>query len=573
MKRIGILLLILTLACVLPAAAADAADGHNDLGEPVSALSQSPAPSARLSGDESLPALDAPSNLTWGTDYTMFSHKYLAQENEDPPLSAPIPGVFSWNQGETHQNRTKLRIYRTEAEGDVLIDSSDRWYSGRNAKDEEDRQVCSCFRFILDSRESGDYYFTIQNAGDGVDYTDGPTATSEVWHYENPGAAIPTPATPVFTDGVRFSWDDPENDQVLAYYVKTYYAPDRNAEPQELSGWIQTSPRTNDTINDSDLMEGGEGYYSVRVRALSRDITKADHSAWSQPSEAVFVAGASDVLQKIVDRLPENAGLEEKQDVIDWVRDLDPEALAAAMAADTQETGVNQQLRRLEELVGTTPAVVVKDDALSDVFDEDQVSILGAGLNVDAGEQVSLVIDRAEDSAVAPAMYRNTVQFSMHLEDGSGEDITRTGDLFAPVKITLPVPAGVNPEFLDVIHRHADGTLEVVERAYVYERDGAWYVSFVIYSFSDFTLAEGRASARLMPEGVEITLGEDAPDADRVLCALYEADGKQLAVSAPDLTGQPVLLPCDSGRCAVVRLLFLKEGCLPQEAAWSFPPR
>ena len=55
-----------------------------------------------------------------------------------------------------------------------------------------------------------------------------------------------------------------------------------------------------------------------------------------------------------------------------------------------------------------------------------------------------LEIGRAAPETVVPTMYLNAVQFSMHLENGWGEDLTPGGaPLAVPVKLTLPRIEGV----------------------------------------------------------------------------------------------------------------------------------
>ena len=169
------------------------------------------------------------------------------------------------------------------------------------------------------------------------------------------------------------------------------------------------------------------------------------------------------------------------------VNAIDNDELKSAMLADQDNTGAVQKIAELESAVGVNTAVSVSEDAPA--IDQSKVSIVGAGLNTleTEGEDITLNIGAPErEDHVIPALYDSTVSvsFSMDLDN-----VANTEDLEVPVKITLPIPANINPDFLVILHYHVDGTMEEIE-PYVYTENGQAYAAFVLTSFSDFVMSQ-----------------------------------------------------------------------------------
>ena len=217
---------------------------------------------------------------------------------------------------------------------------------------------------------------------------------------------------------------------------------------------------------------------------------------------------------------------------------------------------------QLEALAETTASVAVSN-AMQGTFNASQVSVIGAGLNVDVGESVTLQVGQADQGTTVPAMYQNAVQFSMHLEDTNGNNLTPNGaSLAVPVKISMPVPAGVNPLFLVMIHHHADGSYEEIMDYYIHQKSGTWYADFVVRSFSDFTFAEKRAIAGRTDIGVVVNVAS-IEDADKVICAVYDENGKMLRAAFAEANAGTEVPLSDPEEAAEVRVFFLSEGFSP----------
>ncbi|MBR6614941.1 MAG: hypothetical protein IKK95_03095, partial [Lachnospiraceae bacterium] len=157
------------------------------------------------------------------------------------------------------------------------------------------------------------------------------------------------------------------------------------------------------------------------------------------------------------------------------------------LLTDMENSGATVTLANIEKMVGGPAEVEVKPGA--SVFDTSEIDIVGANLNLKqnaSGDPITLILDKPDEEHVIPERFDSavSVKFSM-----SVTDVKNPKQLEVPVKITLPVPENINPEYLVIIHYHQDGTW-TQEWPYVYEEDGKTYADFVLTSFSDFVLAE-----------------------------------------------------------------------------------
>ena len=128
----------------------------------------------------SLPPLDAPTDLAWAGDY---------------------PGDMRCKPGALFQDYLTWTLYQVG--NPTPLARRETAYSGRY--DPDSWRVCDLFwRGYHDypDRESGDYYFTVQAVGDEEQYKDSPVATSPIWHYERPEAAL----SPLMTCTILRLW-------------------------------------------------------------------------------------------------------------------------------------------------------------------------------------------------------------------------------------------------------------------------------------------------------------------------------------------------------------------------------
>ena len=352
-------------------------------------------------------------------------------------------------------------------------------------------------------------------------------------------------------------------------------------------------------IYNQALQNGGSGYYAFRMRFLSGDITQKVGSDWSELSPLRWIGDGDpddlpgnpldDALADI-EKLDQNASAAEKQAAVETaevaLRETGTQAIKENLLTDNEGSGTTQKLiEKAEELKGNKAEPRAATEGL-DAEAQQQLNemaqgteIVGAGLNTDA-DQVELRIGKPDPDAglVVPAQYANTVEIKLDLY-ANGENITADHqELDVPVKITMPVPAGINPAFLVILHHKADGSISEVFHPYIFRgTDGKYYATFVISSFSDFTFAEAQVTAKLSATGVDVTVSvpaEATAATASVVCAAYDASGKMLGSGVGQYTGGTlnISIACAPTKVAAVKVFFLGSGSAPVVASIPVEP-
>ena len=557
-------------------------------------------PSAELMADEkqdeSLPQLSAPTNLEWGKYYPSIST--LKEDGSQDTTSREVPGMASWAQGapnealkDPSQIQFLLQYFKRGQEGDTLIAKAPVI-----CKQIREGFISSNEAFLLNVRETGDYYFTVTAKGDGTTCRDSEPARSEIWHFEDPGLRLSAPTSaPVWAaapnaDGdpvVSFvRSDDP---QVLIHRLRYYYTSGPNAKT-EIPGTALLYNNASSYKLSADMRHRfGPGYYGASIRYLSRDITKIQCSEESSASSALYISKFyGKTLDEIMGLASKDSPEKDIRDAVDAVRKMNAAKLAADMWADQDNSGAAGQIKTLEQLAGNVKVDV--SDTLSDVFgvsDQAKVDVIGAGLNVDPGQSVTLKIEQpaVEDSEdiVVPALYENAVPFSIRLLDGEGKEIAaRDSALTVPVKLTIPVPTAINrPSYLVLMHRNADGTCEELfanSGIQIKTESDRSYATFMVRSPGSYILAErAEITARPTRGGIRVELNVNPGGRDLTAAlAVFDNDGKQIGVSLVSLAGEDQisqLVPCDYSDTGLIRVkVMILEDYKPAESSRSAPP-
>lgn len=422
---------------------------------------------------EGLTRLGTPTDLQWGYDAT----------------GNAIPGYIRWKTAEPDQNHAMLCFYRVLDDETSELVYSTSWYFGEESSPAGEWR--STNDFTVQDMESGTYYFTVTATGDYTQYYDSETAVSDTWTYVKPEAKVAS------CSGLTWNWpiavaDAPADmTDVGGFYFEFFYSASENAQPTCVGAtwWHSTGLETtvSTEIQDEYVQDNGSGYYYFKVRALSADITRSCNGDWSELSPAYnlnqTVENVKDQLNKI--EVTESSTDEEKAAAIAAVQELDTDSLKSAMLADQGNDGVVKKLADLETAAAGGQASVSVSEVQE--IDAAKVSVVGANLNTSSGGDITLVIDAPKNEEdVIPELYDDTVavSFSMDLEN-----VKDSEKLKVPVQITLPVPENVNPQFLVILHYHAESGEPEEIRPYVYQdSDGQWYASFVLTSFSDFVI-------------------------------------------------------------------------------------
>ena len=509
---------------------------------------------------ERLTQLSAPTDFAWAGDY---------------------PGDIRCKSGTLFQDYLTWTLYQVG--NPTPLARRETAYSGRY--DPDSWRVCDLFwRGYHDypDRESGDYYFTVQAVGDEEQYKDSPVATSPIWHYERPEAALAAP-TGLHWEGQTACWSDESNRAADLYGYEIQFrcvAPETEAETgtkYTLTMDELSSDGLKNTLQDRVKERLGSGTCYFRIQALSGDITRIRHGQWSEFNEVGTQLTAPSTVAKALDQLLTKYQPAEESTPL---TDEDAESLKQAVAAKKDElertlfsgadssNEVAGKLQELEALVGGPAKIEVTGDAPAAIT-QSGVSIVGASLNGTA--DVTLKIDKVEaviaETPINPAQYHNTIPFSMTLEGVNAQEQHQS--LAVPVLITLPLPGSIHPSFLVLLHKIGDDWQEIFPYQVFYdetlEQD---CVRFTVTSFSDFAFAQRLSCGIQQLDAKNGQLRVRAADGTvaSVVAAVYDGSGKQLgcAAAAAGTAGGTLTLDLPALKTgAAVRVFFLNKNGQP----------
>ncbi len=245
------------------------------------------------------------------------------------------------------------------------------------------------------------------------------------------------------------------------------------------------SPASITKANFSQYMADTEGHtYTFRVIAYSEDINKWANSNNSAASEPY---GGTSQAQAIQNNIASAANADENtvNDVVDQLKAQDN---ASAMCNAIQDSEATQQnLSKLENTYNQKNGITVNTNSEVEAIPTSGISVIGAGLNAEAGSTVSLNVS---PTPTAPQydtdIYKNVIAFDMKLVDVKGETRKELTKLDIPAVITLPIPAGLDTSDLFILHFKSDGSFEKITPAII---ENGTKAKFTITSFSTFAFA------------------------------------------------------------------------------------
>ena len=410
---------------------------------------------------------------------------------------ATRPGYCSWKADGYAQNEFLTKIYLVGADSPVL-EGYHHFFADHNSSEfgmPSFAQECAGGNGA--AWESGDYYFTVQSIGDGIEYSDSDVISSKnvdggIYHYTKPDNALPTIGKGSWSWPAA-EWTEPANKENIGLYLIDYGFSETRIDPNNglpdaffIGGSRGISPGNADMwLQEKLVSENGNGFYYFRVRALSSNIETIQNGSYSPWSDAYDLKSASQRIQNTLTGLNTSATA---GNVKAEVQKLNQVELENAMRADLDgSNGTIDALMALEDKAGGPAGVTVSADMASS-FASTDISVVGAKLNNTSGGDITLNVGRAQDSHdIRDELYNSTVavDFSMTLDNAANP-----GNLDVPVKVTMPIPSTINPAFLTILHYHADGSYEEVHTHCFKNDAGKWFVSFVLTSFSDFVMTE-----------------------------------------------------------------------------------
>ena len=420
--------------------------------------------------------LSTPADLQWNKA-AEWGWNDETQESYTHPVDKP--GASLWKCGEIMQGEFEIIFYQLMADGTSVDVGHHYYYVGST----DHNEYYSVEGMDNVDPETGDYYFTVQAIGDGVNYINSEIAKSDVWHYVRPEAHMGT-CYDLQWNWPEGNWNTSTSAEDPYFCVEVLFTPVSFQEPHiryRSYGWRDDMTFE---LDDEDIEVG---YYYFRVRVMSEDITTVANGPWSERSPVFRVTHVSDQVSVDLDSILGNTDTMTEEEIRQSVQDLDTEELKKSMIEDKGASGVIDALVELEAAVGGPAAVSVSEEAAA--FDASKVSVVGANLNdaAVAEEPITLVIDKPEKEHVVDTMYDNAVAVSFSMTLDNVED---TKNLEVPVMITIPIPASINPNFLVILHYAQDGSVHERLLPHIFREGPQWYASFAVTSFSDFIMTQ-----------------------------------------------------------------------------------
>jgi len=520
-----------------------------------------------------LDQLTTPTDLEWHVEYDRWYQDGTLHYEKIERKGAMSYQVNKSQDGRgLTQNRFAVEIYSV-VDGSAMLIHEGHWGFG----DTEDITHFTITDFIYEDLPGGTYKFRVRNEGDGVKFRSSEwSAWSPEYEYTPAETRLETPDANTFRwekwDGRYISsWE--VTDEAGAGYYEVKWAHEENGEMRINNGnfdmridWGENErpERMNSPIQDEMLEQYGNTNIWFRVRVIPYDIEQYRVSEWSAFSDALDVDAITELVNNKLDTLipttpsdPSDPGQPAQTITVEDVQQAladDTADLRVAMAADLsinggQNSGTLDKIKALEAAVSDNVEQIIdaKNSAPQKIQDiASDVTMIGASLNLadkhpETGTpaRMTLELDAPKEGIVIPEQQHNAVQFSMKLNGAiDKDDKAQAGQqLIVPVVIDMPVPAGINPEFLVVLHKLWDGSIEQMRpHIYVNEEDDKWHARFIVDSFSDFALIELEAGSKLeLPLSFEAaTVNKTVGDAPFVMAVSGAASDSTITYTSSD---------------------------------------
>lgn len=208
--------------------------------------------------------LDAPTELNWVQECREYT---LEQADGTLAVVELSFGDIYWKPA-ANANLYCVELYQADGTKVSEVRTTDTWYS-----------------LHQHVTESGTYYAMIQSERMDGAVLPSEAAKSSQWIYDAPAAKLGTPSQLNLAGGVA-SWEAPAG-EVECYEIEWYRAP--NATGPAGSIGTETTSGTKTAMPNWYISTYGAGYYALRVRAISADISLQQHSDWTAISDLAYV--------------------------------------------------------------------------------------------------------------------------------------------------------------------------------------------------------------------------------------------------------------------------------------------
>lgn len=336
--------------------------------------------------------------------------------------------------------------------------------------------------------ESGSYTFQVKALGDGITTLDSEWSEwSKPFEYQKPAKAFGNVQNLHWSDleSGTVTWDPPVNmvdipedsRGSLRYYVRLY------KDGEQVFGMY------NLTDLEADLSQwmGEEAEYKFSVQAQSRHIDRVSHGKEIMSDEyldtgeiAGQIGGELDDIWFRISGEDENGQLASPSDALEAVEELDLKETAIAVQTDEAVLSILSDIETFYlEQSGKSVEKNVSEDA---GFSADDIEVIGAGLNIASPSdaiEVNVKKGSPDDGAdIDDVLYANVNVFEISLKNAVGK-------LRAPITIIMPVPEGINPDRLRILHYHGNECKVIYP---IVTADGK--AKFTVTEFSRFAFVE-----------------------------------------------------------------------------------
>lgn len=394
----------------------------------------------------------------------------LAAVKLDTPVvrwSSEREALPEWKRVENASNKYQVEAFQ---DGERIYNTHHTFHST------DTREWLGAGGFLNSLQDSGIYTFRVMALGDDIDTLDSDwSELSDSWEFEKASVTFGKPDN-LRWDGTIARWDEPEIPAEYENYLQGYEVT-LLADGESVIRYNGVWGTEHDMADDMGRENTKE--YSFSVRAISNTPSKVFHGEMAYADASYRPGDASDKVSGTLDKITSGEiPMEQAPDVL-------KENIKDVQVAMQSDPDVLAKVEALEQQYMEKQNVTLEQNVTSDEVDIDhsQVKVIGAALNAAAaGSTVSFNIGKPDKNAVVDAMrYKNTIQVDFSLSGAVSE-------LKVPVRITVPIPENVNPEFFHVLHYSNDGTYEDIWPLEI-DRE-ARTASFTVTHFSTFVLAE-----------------------------------------------------------------------------------
>lgn len=241
-------------------------------------------------------------------------------------------------------------------------------------------------------------------------------------------------------------------------------------------------------------------------QAADENSTKYDFSSKVTSDLTLYAIWKQDKISESIDTLkdPDKASPEELKDALDEIQSVDNENI--------KDSQLEELIKKEDAIAGKLGIQVKKTPSVSKDVPDDAKDVAngikpeGLALSADPKSTVALKVDKAPDAPATPEEATNVIESILpsdqkivvpeNAQPPVAIDISitvdgQTTELKAPLKLTIPLPAGFARGKTLIIHQASTGT-EVIEPSYNSNDEAV----IIVRSLSPFVFVEGTIEAK-----------------------------------------------------------------------------